>query len=86
MMPPGSSTATTNPSVGRLDPPDRVERIVGLDQRQELERGAAEHDPADRGPVIERETIGPKVDDEATDADELAGERREVVEVGVNGR
>ena len=41
-----------------LDPPDRVQRIVGLDQRQELESGTAEHDPADRGPVIEREAIG----------------------------
>ena len=74
------------PVCGRLDPPDRVQRIVRLDQRQELESGAAEHDPADRGPVIEREPIGPKVDDEATDADQLARERRESVEVRVNGR
>ena len=68
-----------------LDPPDRVQRIVGLDQRQELESGAAEHDPADRGPVIEREAIGAQVDDEAADADQLARERRESVEVGVDG-
>ena len=70
-------------AVQRFDSSDRVERIVGFDHRQELERGAAQHDPADRGPVIEREPVGPQVDDEAADPDQPAGEPGEVVEVGV---
>ena len=85
-MPPGSSTTTTRPPSSCFDSSDRVERIVGFDHRQELERGAAQHDPADRGPVIEREPVGPQVDDEAADPDQLADEAGEVVEVGVRCR
>ena len=38
--------------------PDRVERVVGLDEGEPLERGAAQDDPADRGAVVEREAVG----------------------------
>src|SRR5204863_5691393 len=56
----------------RLDPADHVERVVRLDQRERSEDGTLEIDPADRRAIVEREPVRPKVDDQATDADQRA--------------
>jgi hypothetical protein len=73
-------------AIGRpLDPPDRVEGVVRLDQREQVERAAADDDVADGGPVIEREAVRSQVDHEPTHTDDRSDVRIEIDQVGVKG-
>ncbi len=82
---PGSVTTTCGPSAVVSTTPVTLSASSGSIEGQHLERRVAQHDPAHRRAVVQREPVGPEVDDEAADTHDPADERGQVHEVGVLG-